>query len=374
MKIGVVTTQYASNYGALLQAFALQKYLNDDLKQTSEVLAYYPPHYKDYWRLLPIINGAKSFIVLTIRCLMPKRIIKQKKRFEKLKDFVDQCIPCSKSYYTKKDIESDRCPYDVLMCGSDQIWNASRHSSLQEVWFLSLNGNGWETPKKIAYAPSVAAEIPEHLKPEIANCLKSFTAVSLRESTDIQSIKELYDGQVYHVCDPVFLLSPDQWRTIETKPTIRESYILCYFLNPSEEDREIVREVKKLTGLKVVQIDINDINKVTTDIDILDASPVEFVGLFDNAEYVITNSFHGTAFSLIFQKNLLVMKKKKANSRMESILNKVGLASRMVSLEQVKQMGKNDLLVDYTESADKLSQFIDDSKEYLKKSLGVTND
>ena len=374
MKIGVITTQYASNYGALLQTYALQRYLNETLKLNSEVLAYYPIHYKEYWRLLTPINSVKNFALYIISCLTPWRLLGKNKRFKKMKEFVNKKIPCSRPYYSKNEIEKDICPYDALICGSDQIWNVSRHKELQDVWFLGIDGKGWENVRRIAYAPSVADPIPEKMQFKVKERLNKFSAVSLRESSDIPQVSKLYSGKVYHVCDPVFLLSESMWRSIEKKITISEPYILCYFLNPSKEAVDIVRKVKKMTGLKVVQLDINDLNKVPTDIDILDASPEEFLGYIDNAEYVITNSFHCTAFSVIFQKNLLVVKKKTANSRMESLLEKIGQLSRIVSLEDVNKMSEKDLIVDYSSKKDGFDRFIVESKQYLSNSLGVEND
>ena len=88
---------------------------------------------------------------------------------------------------------------DALICGSDQIWNVSRHSELQDVWFLGLDGNGWKKPKRIAYAPSVADPIPEKMKSKIAKRLVDFTAVSVREFGDVEQVGALYGGRVQHV-------------------------------------------------------------------------------------------------------------------------------------------------------------------------------
>jgi hypothetical protein len=174
---------------------------------------------------------------------------------------------------------------------------------------------------------------------------------------------------VQHVCDPVFLLSVERWRLISKTPKMKKPYILCYFLNPSREAVAIVKKIKKMTGLKVVQIDINNINKIPTDVDVLDASPEEFVGYIENAEYVVTNSFHCTAFSVLFQKNLLVIKKQSANSRMISLLNSVGLSSRIVSEKDVDEMTVKDLVVDYSTNFDTFEKFISQSKEYLTNAL-----
>jgi hypothetical protein len=373
MKVGVVTTQYASNYGALLQTYALQSYLNEDMKQDAEVLAYYPKHYKNYWKLMPKINSFKTFLLSCICCITPWRIWKFKKRYEKLLGFVEKKVKCSRPYFSKEEIERDKCKYDALICGSDQIWNVSRHSEIESVWFLALGGE-WSKPKKIAYAPSVADPIPKDKNEKVKEYLKDFKAVSVREADDVEQLMPLYDGEVQHVCDPVFLLSVERWRLISKTPKIKKPYILCYFLNPSKEAVSVVKKIKKMTGLKVVQIDINNINKIPTDIDVLDASPEEFVGYIENAEYVVTNSFHCTAFSVLFKKNLLVVKKQSANSRMISLLNSVGLSSRFVSEKDVDQMTIKDLVVDYSTNFDTFEGFISQSKEYLTNALEVNYD
>ena len=374
MKIGVVTTQYASNYGALLQTYAMQRYLNNISSVDSEVLAYYPEHYKEYWKLMPQINGIKDAVILFLCLMTPWRVIGIKNRYKKMNEFIKRYIPCSKPYYSKEEIEAETCPYDVLICGSDQIWNVARHRKLQEVWFLGLSGNGWENAKRIAYAPSVADPIPKERKIEIKDKLGCFSSVSVREVSDVEEIGRLYPGKVYHVCDPVFLLSAQQWMEIEEKPRMDEPYILCYFLNPSKEAADIVRKVKKMTNLKVVQIDINRYNKIPTDLDILSASPTEFIGWINHAEYVITNSFHCTAFSVLFQKNLLVVKKKTANSRMESLLGLIGQSSKMVSLEDLNGFTYDDLKTDYQSGQDIFASFVLQSKKYLLNALGVCHD
>lgn len=381
MKIGVITTQHASNYGALLQTYALQKYLNSYPDFDAEVLNYYPPFYKRNWHILPNIKGNHNFKVtlkntalLMESCLHPKRIAGKKSRFEKYKNFVKENIKCSKPYFSKEDIESDPCPYDILIAGSDQIWNANiiKSKKIDKVWFLGLEGS-YKNVKKIAYAPSVADKIPEDQKPLIKELLKDFKAVSVRESSDIKQIEPLYGGEVRHVCDPVFLLDKKRWSDFSKEPEIKEPYICCYFLNPSAEAVEIVKEIKRITGLKTVLIDINDREKIKPDIDILDASPKEFVGLIKNAEMVITNSFHATAFSVIFEKDLIVVKKKTANSRMESLLKVAGISDRIKSLSEVKNMSEKDLKTDYNSDSDKLADFIKNSEDYLKSALREEN-
>lgn len=368
MKIGVVTTQYASNYGALLQTYALQHYLNMDCEQKAEVLNYYPKHYKNYWRLIPRARGIKNIVANSIYCCQPWRIYKKNKRFKGFKAFLRERVKCSKTFFSREDIEKEECTYDILICGSDQIWNVSRHDSIDPVWFLSLNGD-WGRARKVAYAPSVADPIPDKHKNTLKKFLNEFSYVSVREKDDVSQIKELYDREVYHVCDPVFLLNQEEWRDIMVKHKFDKPYILCYFLNPSSEAVELVSYMRKLIGIQVVQVDVNNLNKIKCNKDIIDATPEEFLGLIDNAAYVVTNSFHCTAFSVLFEKNFIVVRKKTANARMDSLLRKIGLEDRIKSAEEVKKMDKFTFDVDYAPVKSKLNEYINYSKDYLRGAI-----
>lgn len=371
MKIGVVTTHYASNYGALLQAYALQQHLINEEKADAEILAYYPKHYRDYWRKMPKIVSFKSFAIFCYCCLTPHRILQTKKRYKRYLDFVEKRIKCSKSYFSHEEIEADDCEYDALICGSDQIWNASRHSQIDPLWFLSIGGK-WRNVTKIAYAPSVADPIPEEKREQIKGFLTDFSAVSVREFSDIEQIQPLYSGIVHHVCDPVFLLSADEWSEISDALPTTEPYVLCYFLKPDQEAVSVVKKIREVTGLKVVNIDINNYDRIHADISIPAATPEEFVSYIKHAEYVITNSFHCTAFSVLFKKSVFVIKKRLSNSRMESLLSIVGLKERIVSFKDVEKMPIDKYKADYSGGYENLEVFIKESKSYLHSALGST--
>lgn len=366
MKIGVVTTQYASNYGALLQAYALQHYLNS-CGWEEEVLAYCPPHWKSYWRLLPQITGGKSFLLFCFALATPWRLLGKARRFRADQGFRKTDISCSRDFFSKEEIEAQPCRYDALICGSDQIWNVTRHKTVDPVWFLSLDG-AWSGVKKIAYAPSVADLIPEDKKPIMRQYLQGFSAVSVREKSDVEQIAALWPGQVRHVCDPVFLLSPAEWRKLAKAPKEKEPYILCYFLNPSREAAEIVQRLRRLTGLRVVHLDVNPYDKLRSDRDVLSAGPREFLGYLDHAELVLTNSFHCTAFSVLLQKNFFAVKKKSANSRIVSLLESAGLSSRLIDRSQAESLEPEALKTVYP-AEDKLTPWIEASKEFLHQAL-----
>lgn len=372
MKIGVITTHYASNYGALLQTYALQKFLNTFPNVEAEVIAYNPPHAQNYWRVLPSSRNWKDVLLNCYLILHPRWLVAKKNRYKQDLKFRDDYIKCSKNYTSRDEFKFIDCIYDAIICGSDQIWNASRHSELEKIWFLDIPFRSG-TPVKIAYAPSVAEEIPEDKKTQIAECLKSFSFISVREDVDVERIQELTNVKVEHVCDPVFLLSCEEWEKIEIKPDIDEEYICCYFFNPSEDAVKAVNVLRMKTGLKIVNLNVNTTDKFESDYDIRDAGPRHMVGYIHNAKYVVTNSFHGTAFSIIFNKRFVVIPKHTANSRMQSLLKKVGLEKQFLWNEP------NDIWeqihdVDYSEVQKNISSFRGDSIEFLKNALGSNGD
>ena len=368
MKIGIITTQYASNYGALLQAYALQTYIREELNYSVETIDYYPSHYKDYWQIFSKNSNYKAVLMNMILGMHFGWVKKKKIRFIKFKIFKEQFIKCSKPFYSKEELEQEKCPYDVCICGSDQIWNVSRHRIPDPVWFLNVNGT-WKNVKKISYAPSIADKITDDKKKYIKEYLRDFSAISVREDSDVEELEKIISRDVIHVCDPVFLVDKKKWENILTCNNIPQDYICCYFLNPNDEAVLAVKKIRELTGLPVIHINVNDLNKIQSCEDIRDAGPLDFIGYIKNAKYVVTNSFHCTAFSVLFNKDFYVIKKKTANARMSSLLRKVGLEDRIIGENEINKLDIGKLCIDYSEPNRKLEEFIKYSKGFLQKAL-----
>lgn len=368
MKIGIITTQYATNYGALLQTYALQTYIREEMNYDVETIDYYPKHYKDYWRIFSKNSSYKAILSNIILGVHLGWIKKKKKRFQKFKLFKEKYIKCSKPYYSKEELEQTNCPYDVCICGSDQIWNVSRHSIPDPVWFLNVQGT-WKNVKKISYAPSIADKIAPDKNNYLKEFLRDFHAISVREDSDVEALKKIIHREVIHVCDPIFLLSMEKWENLSIPHNISKNYICCYFLNPNNEAVLAVKKIRELTGLPVLYINVNDLKKVSLCKDIRDAGPLDFIGYIKNARYVVTNSFHCTAFSVLFNKEFYVIQKKTANARMSSLLSKVGLEDRIIGKNEIDKLNRGKLCIDYSEVNWKLEEFIKESKEFLRKSL-----
>lgn len=366
-KIGIITTQYSPNYGALLQAFALQEYLKRNYPNFEiEIIDYYPQHADGFWKLFHEVRGYKDILLNVYSLLHPKLLLAKKKNFNEFKRFIAQNLNCSQRYYSFSELEKLEQQYNTLICGSDQIWNITRHDD--PAWFLYFS-RSWKNCKKIAYAPSVADTIPHGHENNLLKYLNNLDSISVREDIDVEQLKKYTNKDVKHVCDPIFLLTHDEWKSYLPGFNIKEPYILCYFISVGDFAFEAVKKLREITGLKVLYINVNMRDKLNSDYDIRTASPFEFVNYIRNASYVCTNSFHCTAFSILFKKNFFVIRKQMANRRMESLIRVSRLKDRFLDEDNIKKLDVDKLQTDY--SACNMERFISESKQYIEESLNA---
>lgn len=277
-----------------------------------------------------------------------------------------------------KDWEDLRCgceSYSSVVVGSDQLWLPSNIAGdYYTLSFVPDNIN------KIAYATSFGvSEIPEDQKKKTSDFLKRINYLSAREKSGQQIIKEITGRRVQLVCDPALLLTKDEWeKEINKKRLIRDEYIFCYFMGNNLWHREFVKELKNITGYKVVALLHLDqyikSDESYADITPFDISPDDFINLVKYSKIVCTDSFHGTVFSLIFEKKFFTFMRfsdtdtLSTNSRITTLLNLTGCEDRLVSnnvdvYEMLSRRMNNKCI------HDNLNEFRRDSLEYLKRSL-----
>ncbi len=366
MKIGVITTQYSPNFGALLQTFALQTYLRSISEVESvEAIDYFPIHANHFWSAYSHKKDLKHLLHDLFLFFHQKNVRARKLQFDFFKKFIRDHIKCSKRYSVQTIEETHNC-YDAFICGSDQIWNLTRHDD--PIWFLYFT-KGWNDKIKFSYAPSIADEIPTKYYTNVQKYIDNLDAVSVRESNDVEQLKKITGRDVFHACDPVFLLSSTEWEKWIPERRILKPYVLCYFISTGDYAVSVVKKVKTLTGIDVVNINVNARDRFDSNFDIRGCSPFDFVSYIKNATYVCTNSFHCTAFSLIFKKNFIVVPKKAANSRMESLMQKANIGDRFISQEKLPNISVSDLVVDYSKS--NLNDWINESKKFILKGLKI---
>lgn len=368
MKIGILTFHRAINYGAFLQAFALKTYLSS-LGHEVHIVDYWPEGHADAYRILPHTWKKSSFWgkIKTILLLM-LRYKRAKKRRDGMQRLFEKYFGLSIDSLYPTPMSLSNLSYDCLIYGSDQIWWKSTipgYCGFDSVYW------GEFVPisiKKIAYAPSMGIiELSKDDKRQIQCWLNNFSALSVREVELFQEIRELTNKPIAIVLDPIFLLSGDEWGSycIHIK---EEKYILYYNLIPTEESKYLVKELSKRLGFKVLEVTGSvspfKIGKHT----LQTINAIEFISLIRNASFVVTSSFHGTAFSILFKKQFYAIGMGKKSGRVSSLLSMLDLDNRLLNTCPVMTSIE---MIDYDGVTERLNRLVIESKNFIKQSLDL---
>lgn len=366
MNIGILTTIQAYNYGALLQAFSLQQYIANRLNRSCEIINFDPQIrrneasiYYPNTNVRNIIRNVLLFININVKN-------KKKKRIEKFDSFKRDWLKIGKNKYVGgASLSGCVSTYDCIICGSDQIWNMSLFPGTYYFLDFAKESN----VNRISYAPSVLQPIHEAKIQEVQSSLAGFKAISVREREDVPVIEKIANRHVHRVIDPVFLNTKEFWRSKAKKYEIGEPYILCYFLGGENSSKSTIEHIKKQTGLKVCAFNLSYKSLEIVDYDCTDADPLEFLYLIDNAALVCTNSFHCTAFSIIFQKDFyLISMNKKRNARMLNLIEDFSINNRIIEGDEIPSSVS---AIDYTNIDKKIIALRQESENFLKEALSI---
>ncbi|HII4402469.1 TPA: polysaccharide pyruvyl transferase family protein [Clostridium perfringens] len=384
MKIAVLTWTY-KNYGTLLQAYALQKFLTDEgynvslinyIPKNENVIKYNKYNLKNISRKLK--NRYKTLKEKNNMNLLDDKYKDGIKKRELLfKNFIKDNLPLTEEYKIN-EMKKLNHKYDAWIVGSDQIWSPKY---LDGTFFLNFLD---ENTRKISYAPSFGVEeLDNKAKKIIKPWLDSFNFISVREKAGQQILKYIIEKQVPVVLDPTLLFSCREWNSIikhrdEENKTDHQKYLLCYFLSENETYWDIVKWISEKYNYKVKVIPIKPLDFNNNYKKVLEIDPFDFVELIRDAEFVITDSFHGTIFSINYNKDFLTISrfndsnKGSENSRLTSILSYLGLKDRFI-------MGLDDIVDDnyelrisnekYNFVGIELEKLRCKSKKYLSRSL-----
>lgn len=363
-RVGIVTIHMINNYGAVLQAYALNYYLNA-LGFDAETIDFrtyrVAMSYKYFMR--PMKHPMN--IIRNIDTLIHLR--KLKCRNERVKGFINDNIRLSKDvYYSNADLAKADLDYDYYICGSDQIWNTFC-KNYDDAFLLAF---AKDKGVRLSYAASMGmSSVHPDLVSKFHEELSDFSALSVREQNAVDVISSISGKETVQVMDPVFLLSSEQWQKVmRDDKKIKKPYIFFYSVHGgSSEMRDYVKSVSKRYKLPVVVVDKNLREWLYPNIKRYDAGPAEFISLLGGAKYVFTNSFHGSALSIILKKSFQVFvhgtPEQGTASRIYSLMDTLGLADRIVFREgDPESMGKE---IDWTAVESKLSPMINYSKAFL---------
>lgn len=362
-KVGIVTFHTGNNYGAVLQAYALQEYVS---KQGFDVkiMNFNPLVYDSYDKIFKRVGGgllsnaARQFFQLLHYCELKKRI-------ERFKEFQDsQYHLTKKRYLTEEDFLKNHETFDYYISGSDQVFNPRVKYS--DCYFLAFDK---KEGKKIAYAPSMGiSEFTKEEEERIKRHIIDFDHLSCRETNGAEFLSQLVDRPVPTVCDPVFLLSKKEWleNAVAPKKT-KQPYIFVYDLNGGQGLMELVKKVSHSSGIKtIVCATLNTRKRYKGVKSIRSLGPRELLGFINGAEYVVTDSFHGTSLSLVMGKKVLpYIALAKTSSRIVSIMTKLGVEEQIVY--DLKGFMLDDIRFEHYE--ERLDEYISESKLYLKNVL-----
>lgn len=360
MKVGILTFHDALNYGAVLQAYALQSYLSEIRNNKVEIINYRPENRPKFQ---PSVFKASNFIKQIVgNCIIAYYRRSFKLRDKRFLQFSTKYHNLSNRVYTSLDDFNKYChDYSVLIAGSDQVFNPKKDS---QVYYLGFNANGC---KRIAYAPSIGlVELSPEQKAMIRPWVNNFDALSCRESEGAKLLSSISHSDVPVVCDPVCLISKQQWHTIAERPNY-DNYIFVFDLNGGKPLFDLAVKLKRQTGLPIVYSSLKAIHPYVNASRIRhDLGPAEWLGHIINASYVVTDSFHGTMLSLVLGIPVLCkIAVASTSSRITTIMSRLGINDQLV--ENIEKFNiKNVKFSDYQKI---LSEFIKDSKDYLNSAL-----
>ena len=349
--------------GASLQAYALVTCLRC-MGHDTEIIDY-KPKYLIHYKLTGIGNPRYDKPILRELYTFAKLPGRLKSRFSKRKKeydlFTKEYLPVTKIRYSSNDELKNNPPEaNLYFAGSDQIWNTIFNNGRDPAFYLDFAPLG---AIRASYAASFATEdVNEEWKPQVKKWLTALDYISVRESSGVDIINNLGIDGVVQVLDPVFLLDTEHWEKIEKSVNITEPYVLLYDFDRNPDIGAYTKRIARENGWKIFSILPNACSDRCFDQE----GPAAFLWLIHHAEFVISNSFHATAFSLIYQKQFVVFNRNEnINTRMKDLVQLVGIEDRLVSIYEKTNLG----LIDYTLVGSKLNKAISQSKDYINTVL-----
>lgn len=377
-KVGIITFNGVMSYGACMQSYAMLMIVRK-LGYNSEIIDYSINAYKDekkngnlFYLKNKIIRFSRSpftyinlYHLVLLQKFYERKYLKDLRiRNSKFDEFKKLYQATNGIYYRNhSDLIISELGYSAYICGSDQIWNPN-FCEMDSNYFLDFAPQG----KRISYAPSIGVSaIPKHKVSRFTELIKGINHLSIREQQGADVIYNLTGIEAKVVLDPTLLIPKEDWEILASD--FEGEYILVYFIGDDKYSREYLKQAKKVYNkYKIIELVFNYTK----------FGPKDFIGLIRNAKFIITNSYHGTCFSIIFNKPFVVMKTTKdlkhssGFSRMESLLKNLKLDKRILGFSNDFSL---DLLeLDYEIPNILINKLKEDSIKYLENSLRIVMD
>lgn len=361
-KVGIITFHAAHNYGSNLQAYALQKTIRN-MGVNSEIINFRTERQKDQYRPLTKRKGLK-YVIKNAYFMLNYRSRKQK--YEIFETFIcNDLVKSETEYGSLEQLQKTNDIYTHFISGSDQIWNTAPNDASM-AYFLPFAHKS----VKIAYAPSFGQTGKLKHKDEIAGYLKSYDFLSVREQAGAQWIYDLTGmAAVPVLVDPTMLIDRDAWSALASENKIEHEYIFFYTLFASKEMIQMVKKLSKQLHMPVV------ISTITNQYDIFSGfvkktktGPKEFLSLIKHAKLVCVSSFHGTVFSILFQKPFFAINGL-SDSRIATLLQTVHMEDRAITAENFNEKLNTIFDIDFSQTDTLIQTEKEKAIAYLKEAL-----
>lgn len=382
--IGLVTCYFHHNYGSMLQAYATEMIMQQMGLPYQTIACRTPIHYMAENKLLYF---AKKLMIGDWKMKLGKFKIDQAKRNNPIflknwairdaafNKFADEMFHVSPYCKNRSELETMATNYSAFLVGSDQLW---RTDSVEHGYYtLEWVPDGI---RKIAYATSIGVkEVPWFQVKKNRRFMKRFDFMALREQSACDLVYRLTGRKVQVVLDPTLLFTGDQWMKIQqAEPLTKGKYIFCYFLGNNPNQRNLVKKLQNKTGMKIVALQHLD-EYIPSDEGFADEAPynvgpAEFLNYIRNAEYICTDSFHCSVFSILYKKKFFTFSrfsetaKQSTNTRIDNLLNITGLSERRVNAGMSVDEILN-LQLDFNYADKKLDELRKSSIDYLENAL-----
>lgn len=372
-KVAIITLHTVSNYGSCLQTYATQS-LIERLGYEAEII--------DYWRLnnqleyqverafdsqalerfAPIwskLPAAKSLIKVPIRSMLRKR----RQPFE---CFRNERLNLSRPFLSAADLNSNPPEADIYCTGSDQVWNSVWNEGFEAPYYLSFAPEG---RKRISFSASIGREsIDAWERPLMRDALSKYSAISVREESALGVLKDLGIDGAQLVLDPTLMLTKNEWKAIATMPQqIERPYVLVYQLNGGDAFESYVEGIKDRYRVEVVKVSYLSKQRAEYANNLVAPEVTDFLGLLLNASYVVTDSFHATAFSINCGVPFTVILPPRFNTRITSLLRLTHMEGRL--LDDVSDLSLFERMPDFDSARRALSRMRDKSEAFLSSAL-----
>lgn len=378
MKVGIVTFNSAHNYGAVLQAWALQRFLSLEGHKPT-VINYRLPAIDNVYRLYKPETPYKSKSknkehqakqLAEVKRKHPDKVLAHQ-RFER---FISGALNTTKAFTSFKDLKAAKLGMDALITGSDQVWNTGLTKGINPAYLLDF---GPKEIRRISYAVSRGdKELTDWDRFYFERRLNEFDFISVREENVAEEISTLTDKEVVVTADPTFLVDREQFdtirRTYKKLENNEQPYIYVHNVHLQRVDERlcsVAEELSKRTGLPVVTNRKKQWEYSNQLLNASDIGPREFLDVVANAEYVVTNSFHATAFSLIYHKKFITIPALRNPERMKKLLERLEVSNHLIEFPEEIPEDLTTLEIDYERLDALKAEYAEFSKKFLREAL-----